>query len=300
MNTPNPLVPQGTLPSRGKTSFFFKVLMILTVHVVLIGGMLLQGCKDTKDTASNPQSTDNNSTASTSSADSLPPVTAPAGSNVATAPGPQTAPPAAPASVPPMTQSPVSMPPSQPTVAAPVTPIAPPVAPIAPPVAAPSTGDMKEYVIASGDTLGALARRNGVSLKTLLEANPGVNPKRLHVGQKVQIPGSSSAVASTASAAGTAPDISAGSGDATVYTVKTGDTLSKIAKANHTSYKKIMALNDLKTTSIKAGQKLKLPAAKMASTETSPAPAAPAAVVPLQPAPAATTTAAASPGSSSN
>ncbi len=55
MNTPSPLVPQGTQPPRGKTSLYFKVLMIVTVHVVLIGGMLLQGCKDTsKETAKDP------------------------------------------------------------------------------------------------------------------------------------------------------------------------------------------------------------------------------------------------------
>ena len=51
----------------------------------------------------------------------------------------------------------------------------------------------------------------------------------------------------------------ADTGDTGSYTVKSGDTLSKIAKANHTTYKKIMALNDLKTTSIKVGQKLKVP-----------------------------------------
>jgi hypothetical protein len=50
MNTPSPLVPQGATPPRGKSSLYFKVLMILTVHVVVIGGMLLQGCKDTTKT----------------------------------------------------------------------------------------------------------------------------------------------------------------------------------------------------------------------------------------------------------
>ena len=40
---------------------------------------------------------------------------------------------------------------------------------------------------------------------------------------------------------------------------------------NHTTFKKIMALNDLKTTSIKVGQKLKLPAPKAAATHGTPA-----------------------------
>ena len=109
-----------------------------------------------------------------------------------------------------------------------------------------------------------------------MEANPGVNPKKLQIGQKIQVPGGTGATASTTGPGTAAPDMSAGAGDAgTVYTVKSGDTLSKIAKLNHTTVKKIMALNDLKTTSIKVGLKLKLPMAKTA--DETPAAAAPAA-----------------------
>ncbi len=50
--------------------------------------------------------------------------------------------------------------------------------------------------------------------------------------------------------------------DGSTYTVKSGDTLGKIARAHGTSYKKIMAVNDLKTTAIHVGQKLKMPAAE--------------------------------------
>jgi peptidoglycan endopeptidase LytE len=77
----------------------------------------------------------------------------------------------------------------------------------------------------------------------------------------VQLP-AGGAVASTGTPGTGGPDAAAAGGDTSVYVVKSGDTLSKIAKANHTTYKKIMALNDLKTTSIKAGQKLKMPAPK--------------------------------------
>ena len=90
MNTPSPLIPQGTIPAKGKVIFFFKVVMILAVHVVLIGGMLLQGCKDTnKDNASNPPADTTVSSADTSN---LPPVTNGGMSNAVTAmpsnPGP--------------------------------------------------------------------------------------------------------------------------------------------------------------------------------------------------------------------
>lgn len=45
------------------------------------------------------------------------------------------------------------------------------------------------YRIQSGDTLSAIATRFGVSLTELLNANPGVNPNRLQIGQQIQIPG---------------------------------------------------------------------------------------------------------------
>src|SRR5262245_61028094 len=46
MNTPNPLQPQGTLDvtSSPKSRFRVTVLTILALHVVFIGGLLLQGC----------------------------------------------------------------------------------------------------------------------------------------------------------------------------------------------------------------------------------------------------------------
>src|ERR1700691_5784870 len=98
MNTPSPLVPQGTQPQRGKSSLYVKVLMILTVHVVLIGGMLLQGCKDTaKEQTKDPTLSEaggdttspTNIAASTEPA--IPPISTSAMSNqaVATMPAPQ-------------------------------------------------------------------------------------------------------------------------------------------------------------------------------------------------------------------
>ncbi len=45
------------------------------------------------------------------------------------------------------------------------------------------------YVIRQGDTFSALASRFGVSLAAILAANPGVDPNRLVVGQRICIPG---------------------------------------------------------------------------------------------------------------
>ncbi|MEX0326914.1 MAG: LysM peptidoglycan-binding domain-containing protein [Puniceicoccaceae bacterium] len=44
------------------------------------------------------------------------------------------------------------------------------------------------YLIQSGDTLSAIAKRFGVSLNALLAANPTVNPRALQIGQRIVIP----------------------------------------------------------------------------------------------------------------
>ncbi len=44
------------------------------------------------------------------------------------------------------------------------------------------------YQIQSGDTLGKVASAKGVSLQDLLDANPGIQPTRLSIGQTINIP----------------------------------------------------------------------------------------------------------------
>jgi LysM repeat protein len=270
MNTQSPLVPQGTQPPRGKSSLYFKVLMVLTVHVVLIGGMLLQGCKDTSKADANKDSS------ITSTTDTAPPATAP------TAPDNSVAPVTSATTLSNQTMSAIP-PTAQPAQVSEVPPVSVLPGPTA--VSAPAMNG-GEYVIAQGDTMGAIAKRNSVSLRALMEANPGVNPKKLQIGHKLQIPtagGPTIAATSAAPGVGAGPldATTAGASDSPSYTVKSGDTLGRIARAHGTSYKKIMALNDLKTTAIRVGQKLKMPAPKPAGAEIIPAaasisPAAPA------------------------
>jgi LysM repeat protein len=289
MNTPSPLVPQGATPPRGKSSLYFKILMILTVHVVVIGGMLLQGCKDVKDQAKQDNSAAPGADPATTAAAAANANTTPAGSpaDVPQTLNPNisntyatTVAPMAPTTQPstPSTSMTGAVPPAK------FTDLATPVAP----------GDAKDYVIVKGDTLAVIAHKNGISLKALEEANPSVNPKKLQIGQKLQVPAGTAMVA-TSSASGAAPAMTADavSTDASgsLYVVKSGDTLSKIAKSHGTSFKRIMAMNDLKTTSIRAGQKLKMPAPKAAPAEPAAAPASASAAPTAAPArvPAATT-----------
>jgi tetratricopeptide (TPR) repeat protein len=44
------------------------------------------------------------------------------------------------------------------------------------------------HVVAAGETLASIARKHGVSLTTLQAANPGVSPKKMRVGQTLNLP----------------------------------------------------------------------------------------------------------------
>jgi LysM repeat protein len=99
----------------------------------------------------------------------------------------------------------------------------------------------------------------------------------LKIGQKLVIP---AATGGSSAAAPTAMSAPADAGGET-YTVKSGDTLTTIAKKHGTTVKALQSANNLTTTKIKVGQKLKLPAraeatpapAPMPAAETTPAPA---------------------------
>ncbi len=56
------------------------------------------------------------------------------------------------------------------------------------PVASVSRPKIRTHTIVAGETLAAVARKSGVSLNSLLAANPGLNPKKLRVGQSVNLP----------------------------------------------------------------------------------------------------------------
>ncbi len=51
-----------------------------------------------------------------------------------------------------------------------------------------ASGSYKNYSIQPGDTFSKIAQKYGISTQTLLTLNPGVDPKRLQVGQGVKVP----------------------------------------------------------------------------------------------------------------
>lgn len=136
-----------------------------------------------------------------------------------------------------------------------------------------------EYVVIQGDTLGKIAKNNHVTLPALMAANPKIVPTKLKVGQKITIPApTASAVAPAAAmtpAAGTGQEI---------YVVKSGDTLTRIAAAHGTKIKAIETENNLTTTKIKVGQKLRMPP-KAEAAAIAPAPA----MAPMTPPPSSST-----------
>ena len=129
-----------------------------------------------------------------------------------------------------------------------------------------STATTTTYTVRGGDTLIGIAGRHGTTARALAALNGLDLSKHIHPGQKLRVPTSGSAAAKAASASATAaPAPSAApapKATTTAYTVRSGDTLSGIAKRHGTTARAIASLNGISlTTHIHPGQKLKIPAA---------------------------------------
>ena len=232
-NIPSPLVPQGTLPdNRGKSRVQFTVLTILAVHAVVLGVVLLQGCKRT--------ATDPNLELQALATNYPPPE--------AIAPPPVVTPPPAVAQAP-VTPQPVQIDTQAPPPVVAITPPADPTPVIPPPL--PVAGGASQHVVVKGDSFSTIAKKYGVTSKAVAEANPGIDSTRLKIGQKLAVP-PPTRTATGATGSGT------NGGDKT-YVVKSGDTLFKIAKNYGVSPKTLRTANQLRTDQIKVGQKLVIP-----------------------------------------
>lgn len=125
--------------------------------------------------------------------------------------------------------------------------------------------DPLTHTVQKGETLYAIARRYDIAVEMLMKVNAITDPTRLAVGMTLTIPGQSAVPAATTAATTTAATSSAASsaptaGGGTVeYVVKKGDTLYGIAKAHNVSVESILKASSIATTTIKLGQKLKIP-----------------------------------------
>ena len=106
------------------------------------------------------------------------------------------------------------------------------------------------YRVRQGDTLEKIARRNGTTVRRLCQLNGIKETKILHPGDRLKVSGNASP---------TPPKVAGQGSGSNTYTVRSGDTLSKIARQHGTSVKRLCQLNGIKENStLRVGQKLKV------------------------------------------
>ena len=134
-----------------------------------------------------------------------------------------------------------------------------------------SAGGYQLYRVKAGDSLTKLARRHGLSVTQLAQIN-GISPLRwLYSGQQLRLPISTTSVQSAQSAAPV---------DFQRYTVRPGDTLTRLARQHGISLTRLMSVNGLSLARwLYVGQVLIVPAGLEPALQ--PVPPAPA----LEPAP---------------
>lgn len=118
------------------------------------------------------------------------------------------------------------------------------------------------YKVKSGDTLSGIAQRYGASISIIRDANPGLNPDKIKIGQTIIIPFIGSGKANAGgSAASSASSSASGSSFTGTYIVKKGDTLWDISLLYNIQPETLARENALSLTSVlKIGQKLRVPA----------------------------------------
>ena len=104
----------------------------------------------------------------------------------------------------------------------------------------PATGDYSIYTVKSGDTLYKIAKDYNIDVNELIEYN-NLATTSLSIGQQIFIP------------------IETVDNEYDTYTVKSGDTLYKIANQYDTTVMDIMNINNLSTNILTIGQKILIP-----------------------------------------
>jgi GH25 family lysozyme M1 (1,4-beta-N-acetylmuramidase) len=111
-----------------------------------------------------------------------------------------------------------------------------------PPPVAPAPAQAT-YTVQPGDTLSAIAQRNGTTWQDLAHINNIPNPDRIYPGQVLTLPGPGG-----------------GQQAGRFYTVQRGDTLSAIAQRNGTTWQDLAHINNIPNPDrIYPGQVIRLP-----------------------------------------
>lgn len=199
------------------------VLIVVALHVLVIGGIFIfEGCSRTRVQA--PEMAANESQPAVS---------------------PDQAAPTDPSALPP------GLTPATPDALATA-----PTAPLAPAPAAPAPAPTVTYAVVKGDSLWKIAKAQGTTTEELMRANNLTKTSTLRIGQKLTLPAKAetgSALAAAAAAPATEPS-------GANYTVKSGDSLWKIANQNGVTVASLKQANSLSSDKLKIGQKLAIPA----------------------------------------
>ena len=144
--------------------------------------------------------------------------------------------------------------------------------PVAKPVAKPARKTETTHTIQKGDSFWSIALLYGVTMDEVIAANPGMDPLKLKIGDKVTVPapGPRKAVKKSSAKAVSKPAKTARrSGKKTVakpvkddglYVVRKGDSFSRIAARHHIKAADLAAANDMTLDqTLQIGQKLVIP-----------------------------------------
>jgi len=160
MNPFTPILPPGSplarVPAQPRSRVRVAVFIVLAINIFALVLLLIQGCVHANRTTAVAGTAASKvvvspETTSTPSAGRLP-VTVPRAESQA-----------------PLVSAPVATPKPAPLLAA-------------------QGMTVKNYSVVKGDTYSKIAKANGVSVNALAKANPGVDPKKLQIGQVLHIP----------------------------------------------------------------------------------------------------------------
>jgi membrane-bound lytic murein transglycosylase D len=115
----------------------------------------------------------------------------------------------------------------------------------------------ERYVVRSGDTLGAIARRYRTSVDAIVRLNNLRSRTIIRVGQVLRIP------TRGGTAAASSPRPKAAPGETVTYVVRSGDTLFRIAQIYATTVDRIKADNGLTSDIVVIGQRLTIRAGRI-------------------------------------
>ncbi len=116
------------------------------------------------------------------------------------------------------------------------------------------TTKIAKYKVKSGDTLGGIAAKHGVSITTIRRAN-GIKGSNIRAGQTLKIPH----ITTTARASSGSSSTKAKSNGSYKYRVRSGDTLGGIAQKHGVRVSSLKRANNISGSKIRSGQLLTIP-----------------------------------------